>query len=79
VEAAQPEEVSGLPGRGVPTGVSSPSRGDSLAGSPEQVRSQEEIDTKGHCCLNPFFAYVGVTDAAVRLLVGNGMQGPHKI
>jgi IS1 family transposase/transposase-like protein len=49
----------------------------------QEVRSRrgrkKGIDTEGHCCLNPFCAYFWVTDAAVHALVGNGVQGPHKI
>ena len=40
---------------------------------------KKEINTEGHCCLNPFCAYFRIMDAAVHALVGNGVQGPHKI
>ena len=49
----------------------------------KDVRSRrgrkKRIQTEGHCCLNPFCWYFGITDAAVHALVGNGTQGPNKI
>lgn len=40
---------------------------------------KKHIQTEGHCCLNPFCWYFGITDAAVHALAGNGTQGPNKI
>lgn len=39
---------------------------------------KKTVKTEGHCCLNPRCAYVGITDAAVHALVGNGKDGKHK-
>jgi hypothetical protein len=40
---------------------------------------RKEIDNEGQCCLNLFCLYFGITDAVVRALVEDGVQGPDNI
>jgi hypothetical protein len=41
VEAAQSEEVPGLPGRGLSASAASPAGGNAVVGGSEQTRAQE--------------------------------------
>jgi transposase-like protein len=39
---------------------------------------KKRVQTEGHCCLNPRCDYVGISNAEVHVLVGNGKGGKNK-